>query len=121
MFACFHAKYNIELNELVLIYCHGYRNRDTGISDISNWAKEGPYFEPHAVVPAKRLKSVNRHAPSVQLPVAVSVAMVVCNVSWIRIFSVFFCNYLNYYPYIVELLNHNDVEKSVYAIMIETI
>ena len=121
MFACFHAKYNIELNELVLIYCHGYRNRDTGISDISNWAKEGPYFESHAVVSAKRLKSMNRHAPSVQLPVAVSVAMVVCNVSWIRIFSVFFCNYLNYYPYIVELLNHNDVEKSVYAIMIETI
>ncbi|PUZ38955.1 hypothetical protein GQ55_9G237800 [Panicum hallii var. hallii] len=50
--------------------------RDIGISDISNWAKEGPYFEPHAVVSAKRLKSVNGHAPSVQLPVAVSVAMV---------------------------------------------
>ena len=94
MFACFHAKYNIELNELVLIYCHGYRNRDTGISDISNWAKEGPYFESHAVVSAKRLKSVNGRAPSVQLPVADSVAMVVCNVSWIRIFSIFFCTIL---------------------------
>ena len=94
-------KYNTESNELMLIYCHGYRNRDTGISDISNWAKEGPYFESRTVVPAKRLKAVNGQAPaylkcgpSNQLPVAVSVAMVVCNVSWIRIFSVFFCTIL---------------------------
>ncbi|CAL4916862.1 unnamed protein product [Urochloa decumbens] len=53
--------------------------RDIVVSDRSNGAKEGPYFEPHAVVSAKRLKSVNGHAlaylkcaPSDQLPVAVS-------------------------------------------------
>jgi hypothetical protein len=72
----------------MLIYCDGYRNRGIGISDSSNGAKEGPYFEPHAVVSAKRFKSVNGHAlaclkcaSSDQLPVAVSAVMVVCNVS----------------------------------------
>ncbi|KAG0549426.1 hypothetical protein BDA96_01G254900 [Sorghum bicolor] len=56
--------------------------RDIGISDSSNGA-EGPYFESHTVVSAKRLKTVNGHAPaylkcgpSNQLPVAVSAVMV---------------------------------------------
>ncbi|CAN6293455.1 unnamed protein product [Urochloa humidicola] len=56
--------------------------RDIGVSDSSNGAKEGPYFEPHAVVSAKRLKSVNGHAlaylkcaPPDQLPVVVSTVM----------------------------------------------
>ncbi|CAL4942004.1 unnamed protein product [Urochloa decumbens] len=56
--------------------------RDIVVSDSSNGAKEGLYFEPHAVVSAKRLKSVNGHAqaylkcaPSDQLPVAVSAVM----------------------------------------------
>jgi len=58
--------------------------RDIGISDSSNGAKEGPYFESHTVVSAKRLKTVNGHAlaylkcgPSSQVPVAVSAVMVV--------------------------------------------
>jgi len=57
--------------------------RDIGISDSSNGAKEGPYFESHTVVSAKRLKTVNGHAlaylkcgPSSQVPVAVSAVMV---------------------------------------------
>ncbi|WVZ59069.1 hypothetical protein U9M48_009270 [Paspalum notatum var. saurae] len=57
--------------------------RDIVISDSSNGAKEGPTFEPHAVVSAKRLKSVNGHAlaylkcaPSDLLPVAASMVMV---------------------------------------------
>ncbi|KAF8722903.1 hypothetical protein HU200_022040 [Digitaria exilis] len=57
--------------------------RDIGISDSLNGSKEGPYFEPHAMVSAKRLKSVNGHAQAYfkctlydQLPVAVSAVMV---------------------------------------------
>nr|TKV93724.1 hypothetical protein SEVIR_9G244900v2 [Setaria viridis] len=56
--------------------------RGIGISDSSNGAKEGAYFEPHEVVSAKRFKSVNGHAlaylkcaSSDQLPVAVSAVM----------------------------------------------
>ncbi|KAF8672586.1 hypothetical protein HU200_049273 [Digitaria exilis] len=67
----------------LLCICDGYRNRDIGISDSLNGSKEGPYFEPHAMVSAKRLKSVNGHAQaylkcalSDQLPVAVSAVMV---------------------------------------------
>jgi len=36
-------------------------------------------------------------------------------------FQYFLLYHLNYYPYIIELLNYNDVEKDVHAIMIETI
>ncbi|KAJ1295477.1 hypothetical protein BS78_01G227500 [Paspalum vaginatum] len=57
--------------------------RDIVISDSSNGAKEGPNFEPHAVVSAKRLKSVDGHAlaylkcaPSDLLPVVASMVMV---------------------------------------------
>ncbi|XP_062205709.1 protein EMSY-LIKE 1-like [Phragmites australis] len=58
--------------------------RDIGISDSSNRAKEGHFFETHAVVSAKRLKSVNGRAlallksspSSEQLPVAVSAVVV---------------------------------------------
>ncbi|KAL6640955.1 hypothetical protein ACP70R_019136 [Stipagrostis hirtigluma subsp. patula] len=56
--------------------------RDIGILGSANRAKEGSCFEPHAVMSAKRLKSVNGHAlayikcsPSAELPVAISVVM----------------------------------------------
>ncbi|KAL6640956.1 hypothetical protein ACP70R_019137 [Stipagrostis hirtigluma subsp. patula] len=55
---------------------------DIGILGSANRAKEGSCFEPHTVVSAKRLKSVNGHAlayikcsPSAELPVAVSAVM----------------------------------------------
>ncbi|XP_008664933.1 uncharacterized protein [Zea mays] len=57
--------------------------RDIGLSDSSNGAKEGPNFESRTVVSAKRLKTVNGHAPaylkcgpSNQLPVEVCAMMV---------------------------------------------